>query len=187
MTPGFADPVLDSQAVFRAVLDALSRPGTVHSVRAPAEPPFPLQRATAAVLLTLADAETPLWLCPAAAAAHDWITFHCGVPRAAMAGAALGLALAPMALDGFHAGVDDQPELGATVILQIEALGQGRALALSGPGLAAPATLQINGLPDGFVADWARNAALFPRGVDVVLCAGDRLAALPRSVHIVDA
>ena len=35
-----------------------------------------------------------------------------------------------------------------------------------------------------FVAAWAANRARFPRGVDVVLCAGDRIAALPRSVTI---
>jgi alpha-D-ribose 1-methylphosphonate 5-triphosphate synthase subunit PhnH len=31
-----------------------------------------------------------------------------------------------------------------------------------------------------------RNHTLFPRGVDVLLCAGDSIAALPRSVTIAE-
>ena len=192
--PGFADPVLDSQACFRAVLDAMARPGQVHTVAAPHLPPPPLDRATAAVLLTLADAETPLWLDPAAEAARDWIAFHCGAPLAGAPEAALALVLGPVRLAGFGAGTDDAPERGATIILQVAAvgrgalgrgaLGRGARFRLSGPGLAEPADLAVAGLAAGFAAEWAVNHALFPRGLDLILCAGDRLAALPRTVRI---
>ncbi len=181
--PGFPDPVQDSQACFRAVLDAMARPGQVHTVTA-LDPPPMLDAATAAVLLTLADADTPIWLDQAAMAARDWITFHCGAPIAAATAATLALALEPVRLDAFPAGTDDAPELSATIILQVAALGRGAAFELSGPGLAAPAILEVDGLPAGFVAEWAANHALFPRGVDVILCAGDRIAALPRTVQI---
>lgn len=184
MSPGFTAPVADSQAVFRAVLDAMARPGAIHAVHAPTEPPAPLHRATAAVLLTLADADTPLWLDFAASAARDWTVFHCGAPSADPDAAAIAVALGPVSLAQFLAGTDEQPELGATVVLQVAALGQGRTLTLSGPGLLHGATLLVDGLPAGFAAEWARNATLFPRGVDVVLCAGDRLAALPRTVAV---
>ena len=60
--PGFADPVADAQSCFRAVLDATSRPGTVKAAGTGLRPPVPLDPATAAVLLTLADADTPLGL-----------------------------------------------------------------------------------------------------------------------------
>lgn len=184
--PGFADPVQDSQACFRAVLDAMARPGQVHAIAA-MDPPPALGPATAAVLLTLADADTPLWLDGPAMAARDWITFHCGAPAAPAESAVLALALGPVRLGAFPAGTDDAPELGATIILQVAALGHGAALELSGPGLAAPAMLAVDGLPDGFVAEWATNRALFPRGVDVILCAGDQVAALPRTVQIREA
>ena len=182
--PGFADPVLDSQACFRAVLDAMARPGQVHTVAAPHLPPPPLDRATAAVLLTLVDAETPLWLDGAAEAARDWIAFHCGAPLAGAPEAALALALGPVRLAGFDAGTDDAPERGATLIVQVAALGRGARFRLSGPGLAEPADLAVAGLAAGFAAEWAVNHALFPRGLDLILCAGDRLAALPRTVRI---
>ena len=64
------------------------------------------------------------------------------------------------------------------------ALGQGTPFRLSGPGLRAPALLRLDGLPDDFAAQWAANHALYPCGVDLVLCAGERLCALPRSVRI---
>ncbi len=81
-------------------------------------------------------------------------------------------------------GTDEEPESSATLILQVAALGEGRRLVLSGPGLEGEAALFVAGLPDGFVAEWAANRRRFPRGVDVILCAGDQLAALPRTVGI---
>ena len=76
--PGFEDPVRDAQVTFRAVLDAMARPGRLHNVGQSLTAPAPLYRATAAVLLTLIDNETPLWLDPAASTARDWLAFHCG-------------------------------------------------------------------------------------------------------------
>ena len=40
--------------------------------------------------------------------------------------------------------------------------------------------------PAGFAARWAANRALFPRGVDLVLCAGRDLAALPRATAVAE-
>lgn len=182
---GFADPAADTQSCFRAVLDAMSRPGTIVSAGAGLFPPAPLDPATAAVLLTLADADTPLWLDPAALAAADWVAFHCGAPRAESIGAAaFACALAMPALSSLHPGTDLAPEDSVTLVLQVPALDQGTPLRLSGPGLRAPALLRLDGLPDDFAAQWAANHALYPRGVDMVLCEGERLCALPRSVLI---
>ena len=188
LTPGFADPVRDSQACFRAVLDAMARPGAIHSVPATLQPPHPLHRATAAVLLTLVDAETPLWLDPEAQPATAWIALHCGAPLVPMPTAAFALALHPVPLATFAAGSDEAPEHSATLILQLAALGtphsRGHRLRLDGPGLAAPAIIAVDGLAPGFVAEWAANHACFPRGVDLVLCANDQLAAFPRTLRI---
>ena len=185
LRPGFADPVTGAQACFRAVLDAMARPGRIHQAGIGLEPPTPLAPATAAVLLTLLDYDTPVWLDPAADPARDWIAFHCGAPivaDAAACGFAAALSLPP--LGSLPAGSHDAPENAATLVLQVNALGRGRTFRLAGPGLRVPATLAVDGLPAGFAAAWQENHALFPRGIDIVLCAGTSLAALPRSVAL---
>ncbi len=183
--PGFADPVAGAQSCFRAVLDAMARPGRVQAAGAGLTPPAPLDPATAAVLLTLVDPETPLSLPAAAAPAAEWIAFHCGapvVPRIAEASFVLRFDLPDFAT--LQVGTHEMPERGATLILQLPALGSGAALHLAGPGLAAPALLRATGLPGDFAARWAANHARFPCGVDLILCSGTMLAALPRSVTV---
>lgn len=52
---GFVDPVFQSQAVFRAVMDAMARPGSVHVIASDALlPPPPVSSSTAAVALRCA-------------------------------------------------------------------------------------------------------------------------------------
>lgn len=183
--PGFAEPVADAQACFRAVLDAMARPGRVVEAGAKLGAPAPLQSATAAVLLTLVDQETPLWLDPAAELAAGWIAFHCGASRTTRPDAAsFVLALSPPELGALNPGTHEAPEASATLILQVSALGIGRSFRLSGPGLAAPTPFQADGLGQDFARSWHDNHALFPRGVDLILCAGTRISALPRSVRI---
>jgi alpha-D-ribose 1-methylphosphonate 5-triphosphate synthase subunit PhnH len=186
--PGFADPVHEAQSTFRAVLDAMARPGQLHRVGDGLTVPAPLDQATAAVLLTMVDNETPLWLDPAAAAARDWLAFHCGavfVEQPELAAFAVALTLPNFAM--LSAGSHEAPESSATLILQIAALDMGSRYRLAGPGLREPAPLAATGLPAGFVQAWQQNHALFPRGVDIILCAGASLAALPRSVSIEEA
>jgi alpha-D-ribose 1-methylphosphonate 5-triphosphate synthase subunit PhnH len=78
------------------------------------------------------------------------------------------------------------PETSATIILQVASLTPGRRFVLQGPGLREPALLGVEGLPLDFGAIWQRNHALFPRGIDLVLCAGDHLAALPRGISVME-
>jgi alpha-D-ribose 1-methylphosphonate 5-triphosphate synthase subunit PhnH len=79
--PGFSSPVDDAQAVFRAVLTALSRPGLPVSITLP---PFPhpageFSSGMLALALALADQDTPLWLDAAADTPElrRHLRFHC--------------------------------------------------------------------------------------------------------------
>lgn len=187
MQPGFTDPVLDAQSCFRAVLEAMSRPGLVQPAGAGLTPPGPLAPATAAVLLTLADAETPIWQ-DAGDAAAEWLRFHAGCPLVeAPAQAAFLLATgAPPSLDSLALGTDEEPQAGATLILQVAALEQAPGLTLSGPGIEHTHALRVDGLPPGFWAAREKLRPLFPRGIDLILCAGTRLAALPRTTRVTE-
>ena len=182
--PGFTDPVADAQAAFRAVLDAMSRPGRLVQTGAGLHPPAPLCRAAGAILLTLLDADTPVWLDAAFGPARDWIAFHCGAPAADAPRArfAAGFGLPP--LHRFDAGTDEAPETGATLVVQVSRLGAGTPYRLRGPGIPDEGSLLVDGLPERFVQDWAENHEQFPRGIDLLLCAGTSLVALPRSVRV---
>jgi alpha-D-ribose 1-methylphosphonate 5-triphosphate synthase subunit PhnH len=188
LQPGFADPVAGAQSCFRAVLDAMARPGQIREAGEELTPPAPLAPATAAVLLTLPDYDTPVWLDQDASAARSWIEFHCGAPIVSdMAACSFAVALSLPDLAALPAGSHEAPESAATLILQVNAFGRGRRYRLVGPGLRTPALLSVDGLPPEFASVWQENHAQFPRGVDIVLCAGTSLAALPRSVAVQEA
>lgn len=188
--PGLADPVLDSQRIFRAVLGAMARPGTVHAIGDAPAAPKPLWPATVAVCLSLVDLDTPLWLDAAAdtGAVRDHLRFHCGCPlvdRPETASFAVIAAPGDMPpLDRFAIGDPEYPDRSATLIVQAARLTGGADRRLTGPGIRDHAHLDAAGLPGAFWA-WLRdNNRLFPLGVDVVLTAPEGIAALPRTTRV---
>lgn len=190
---GFSDPVFQSQASFRALLAALSEPGTRQTIHAGIVPPAGLHAATATALLTLADYETPIWL-PAAlrdGPAGAWLRFHCGAalvdePRRAAFAVIDGTETAPLLAD-FDAGNDQFPDRSTTIIVQCKALEGGEAVTLAGPGILGACNVAPAGLRPGFWAEVAANNAAYPLGVDLLLTHGDAVVGLPRSTHIGEA
>jgi alpha-D-ribose 1-methylphosphonate 5-triphosphate synthase subunit PhnH len=192
MQPGLADPVLDGQRVFRAVLEAMSEPGRVVTLPTALPAPGPLQPATVALVLALVDLETPLWLDGPARTpevlAH--LRFHCGCPivdEAAQARFAVVVEPESMPpLEMFDPGSAEYPDRSATVIVQVADLAAGSGRCLTGPGIATEARLHAPGLPKRFWESLPANRARFPRGVDVILTAGTTVAALPRTTRAED-
>lgn len=188
---GFADPVFESQAAFRALLAALSEPGTIQTVPAALAPPDGLGLAAATTLLTLADYETPIWLPETlrSSAAGAWLRFHCGAALVPAPGEALFAVLAGTEaprLSEFAIGTDQYPDRSATVLVPCTAFEGGDPVTLSGPGIADRRTVAPAGLRPGFWQEMVENAALYPLGVDVVLCHGEALIGLPRSTEIAE-
>lgn len=188
LAPGFADPVLDSQRTFRAVLQAMAEPGRRLPLDTGLEPPAPLRPPAAAVALALLDYDTPVWLDGDVPAVGDWLRFHTGCPVVAdPAGAAFAIALAGWpALDALPAGTDAYPDRSATLIAQVDTLA-GDGLRLTGPGIDGAAGFGFAPMPTGFVAAWTANMRLFPRGIDLILCDDTGVAALPRTCAVAEA
>jgi alpha-D-ribose 1-methylphosphonate 5-triphosphate synthase subunit PhnH len=189
---GFADPVFNAQTVFRAVMDAMARPGRIMQLPANlAKPPVPLSSAAGAIALTLCDHDTPVWLDPALSgsrAVRDWLGFHASVPVVQVPAEAHFVLVAQpgelIAIDNFEQGNQEYPDRSATLILQVESLSQGPRLKLAGPGIESFATLAPTPLPRHFTEQWKGNNQRFPRGIDVVLAAPDGVACLPRTTRI---
>ena len=193
LKPGFADPVMDSQEVFRRTRDALAQPGTLQDLPLALDPPAPLTPELAAIALTLADHEAPLWLDAALASSRDVVDYlrvHTGAAIVSdPQDAAFALISDPAAmprLDAFSIGIQEYPDRSTTIVIALEALGSESGFTLSGPGIAETAMLHAAPLPADFLAQWRANRSLFPCGVDLILTAPGRVAGLPRSTAIVE-
>ncbi|MDF3415130.1 phosphonate C-P lyase system protein PhnH [Sulfitobacter sp. M57] len=181
LSGGFADPATQSAHAFRSVMEAMARPGTIHDISG-AAPPAPLSNAAGAVLLTLCDTETPVYLAGEmdCAAVRAWLAFHTGAPVTGPSQCmfAVGTWSALVPLSPYAIGTAEYPDRSATLIVEHPAL-TASGVTLKGPGIKTSASLS---LPD--VQAFHDNHTLFPLGLDFILTSGDRLAALPRSTEV---
>jgi alpha-D-ribose 1-methylphosphonate 5-triphosphate synthase subunit PhnH len=190
LLPGFADPVADAQRAFKAVMQAMSRPALAIPFDAGLTAPAPLSPVVAAILLALADYETPVWLdvpLRHPAVVH-FLSFHTGArivretEEAAFAVASDPANMPPLML--LRQGTPEYPDRSTTLIVQVEAL-RAQGLRFEGPGIKHAAEFSVPGAPSRLAAELAANRAQFPCGVDLIFAAPGAIAALPRSVRLV--
>ncbi len=211
---GFADPVHDAQRGFRALLDAVARPGRIGSTDASAvDAPPSMPAAMANCVLVLCDGTTPVWL---SASLRDdprvvgFVRFHTespivDAPRDAAYAFCARADLPALALSAFESGSDERPQDGATLVIEVAGfdarVAQARdprhtataehaggpvpaMLTLRGPGIESHEDLRVAGIAETF---WHARVAMqpaYPAGVDLILCAGARWLAIPRSTQI---
>jgi alpha-D-ribose 1-methylphosphonate 5-triphosphate synthase subunit PhnH len=189
LRPG-EDPARLSQAVFRAVMAATARPGSIHAMAQVDRPPQGLSGAAAAIALALVDHETPVFLDAklASADAAAWLRLNTSAPiisdpsRAAFAFVADPMRLC--AFEAFALGTPDNPDRSTTLVLQVERFEEAQSWQLSGPGVRGTRTFAATPLPADFANRMAANHARFPCGVDLILVAPEAVAALPRTVNV---
>lgn len=166
------------QVCYRALLQAMARPATVHRLSAGERPAWVLVAATLLDgAVTLADPDHLL-------SQEDWNFLQ--VTPAPVEQAAYVLA------DGSRPprftpalGTLDQPHLGATVLLVVACIGSGPlGLEAEGPGIPQHRRLDLLGLDPAWVTARNRWTARFPLGVDLLLADDERVAALPRTTRI---
>ncbi|PSN18179.1 phosphonate C-P lyase system protein PhnH [filamentous cyanobacterium CCP5] len=187
LCPGLSNPVHDAQKTFRALLDALARPGT-RQVLAPVQPPVGLAPACGAACLTLVDLETTVWIQPGLPAAiAQWLRFHQGCPittdpQQADFALIADIASAPD-LTAFRWGSAEYPEDSTTVLIQLPRLDGGVPVTLQGPGIQS--TLQVElPLPEYFWSQWQEMTAAYPLGVDAWFFADNQGIGLPRTTQL---
>ncbi|WP_369789658.1 phosphonate C-P lyase system protein PhnH [Rouxiella sp. WC2420] len=188
LVASFQSPVADAQYSFRRILKALSEPGSI--VTLPTMPGFGvLGSASACVLLTLIDQDTPLWIGPQIndEVLRQNLRFHTGAvltddPRS------VSFALVEGSLDSatllaFPCGDEMSPELATTVIVQLESLDGGQPLRLRGPGIEQEHIVSPL-LPECVSHYLVNRPHRFPLGLDFMFTCGEQLLALPRTTRV---
>jgi alpha-D-ribose 1-methylphosphonate 5-triphosphate synthase subunit PhnH len=170
------DPVHETRQTFDGLLSAMSRPGTVHGV------PDPADHAAVATLVdhevTLATDDGELRETLAEQGRLD------SAPRE-QADIVHAREHADWDIRACKRGSLVEPSDGATVVYRVDTLGDdaGTTVTISGPGVDGETMLSV-GLPERELSAVATAQSAYPRGVDVILATADRVAALPRSVHL---
>ena len=191
ISTGFLNPVHDSQQWYRAVLEAMSRPGMLCAATGAEHipsAPSTLNPTTAALALTLLDHEVNVWVQQPEDELGQWIQFHCGCviqPTPTLADFTIiqdGSALPDFTQ--FSIGTAEYPDRSTTLIIQVESFERGKIVYLSGPGILSEVPLQVEGLDDLFWKTQETNTTLFPQGFDTVLAAPEGIVCIPRSISI---
>lgn len=181
---GFTDTVHDAQHTFRALLNALARPGISQKTVALNAPPG-LDPSCAATCLTLFDLETPVWLQPGLADdVRSWLVFHTGCrftdsPQAGDFALIWDIDNVPK-LDEFSWGSPEYPESSTSLLIQLPELTSGVAVTLQGPGI--PETIDVK-LPLS-AAFWQQRETMvaeYPLGLDCWCFAQQQIMGLPRT------
>jgi alpha-D-ribose 1-methylphosphonate 5-triphosphate synthase subunit PhnH len=194
---GRFDPVYESQATFRVVLEAMARPGTVAKLPA-IDPRCPVDdcRPLAAVLLTLLDHEVSFAVVPApgdgveADRLERYLAAATGSRPAAVETADYVLALGALP-DGLaerlKRGRPAYPDESTTLLVAAPSLvaEDGPTAALAGPGVRPGAVARLSGLTLADLEALAEANADPPLGIDLILAdAEGNVACLPRSTRV---
>ncbi len=185
-----ANPHLTShttQAVFRAALQAMSRPGVAQALPLVDTHPL-LGGGLGLLLLALTDADTPVWWQQPEPSCLEWLRFHTGAPHTAQASAAAFAVVTDAAalndLAGFGQGSDAAPETSTTVLVHLKGWQGGTGQLWHGPGLPTPLPSHLPGLTPKFWSERQAQQAAFPCGVDLLFCCAQAVLGLPRSTQV---
>lgn len=165
---------LKSNAIFDALMWAMSRPGDVRSL------PDADRTGLVATLIDLEcsayaeDAGLREAITASGAMLVDDVARADFVFLETLSGAEAKLAR-------LNCGSSLYPDEGATLVVPA-AVGHGTLLRLTGPGINGHKDIALD-IPAAFWA-WREGAALYPEGFDLIIVDGDQTVAVPRSTSV---
>ncbi len=176
------------QRTFRALLDAMARPGTIQALPQ-ARPADGAWGSALIVMQCLLDHEVTFAVEADDRSVHEQILRRTGARSAPLATADYVLADAAHALAAFEAAIEgdvEEPERSATVVVHVDAVGSGALRAvLSGPGIQTVQPLVLDGLNVVALRALIERNAVYPTGIDTIFVDPQgRVACLPRSTRI---
>lgn len=191
--------VFDGQKHYRTLLQCTSRPGTIGQLDdALLEVPSSLNRATALIALALFSADSSFYLAEGEGAAMDFVRQETAAKPVSLEQADFDLFLGATHLDELREarqGSLPYPDLGATAVVQVEAISPAPMpgclrLMLTGPGIEVETVVFVLGAPEALFVTLRELNAEFPMGVDTFLTcdslsAGPCVIALPRTTRVV--
>ncbi len=191
-TSEFGEIALQSASDFRLIMEAMSRPGKVMNFDEIHESTGTMNAGSSMVAMTLCDHETPVWLDDELSTKEvkEFVRFNCSSPITTdPGGIQFGFFSKPPSneeLERFPLGTPAYPDRSATLVIQIDGLSEGSGVVLGGPGIKTIHKLNANGLEKSFWNWWQQNNMRFPLGIDVILTTDTSIAALPRTVHVME-
>lgn len=186
--PGLKNPIHDAQITFRALLDALSCPGSSQEILIQLTPPPGLTIACAAACLTLLDLDTTVWLSSDfELEIKSWLKFHTGChftsdPKRATFAICKSMNN-PLNLCNFNWGTAEKPELSTTLLIQVEPFQKSESMYLEGPGISGERLIKLP-FYSTFREEWLENNRSYPLGVDLFLFWENTVMGLPRTTTL---
>ncbi|MDT8421962.1 MAG: phosphonate C-P lyase system protein PhnH [Desulfuromonadales bacterium] len=181
-------------AVFRALLQAMSRPGSIQplpQINLSADPQASSQEHLTNLLDCLFDQEVNYCLAAPDAALSAQIHERWDAQMVAVEQADFLLVPAGNShgqLERLKRGTPDFPDQGASVVYQVKSFATGGITPhLTGPGIKESAQPSINGLESEELEALRQVNSEFPLGVDVIcISLSGELLCIPRSTRIGD-
>jgi len=167
------------QQNYRALLEAMSRPGSIESIQG-----NDTEATYLAVLATLLDGEVSLSDPSGLLSESNWPLLQSQRASTYQADYILCQGDQPPSFRP-RLGTLPCPEQSATLVIQVESLTTGNLhLRLSGPGVKDTEEVNISGLHSDWLAQREDWVCAFPLGVDMILVDETAAMALPRTTKV---
>ena len=176
------------QRAFRALLDAMARPGTIQQLPEACVTDG-VWGSALVVMQCLLDHEVTFAVEADDRSVAEQILRRTGARTAALADASYVLADAAHAvavIEGAREGELEEPEHSATVVIVVSSVTGGTTrAALTGPGIATVMALELDGIERSALSALLERNAVFPSGIDTVFVdLTGRVVCVPRSTRI---